>query len=273
MASQRKILIAGISSDIGFALAEHWSSHGHHVVGTFRNKSSKLDALSPKLRGLYHCDFKVKKSITDCLKNLRKEAHGWDALVVCPATMLPIAPFEKTDIDTWMESFSINFLSIVQLLHGALQFRSSSIKPVVINFAGGGSNNAPHNLSAYVSSKIALVKLTELLAAENPEVNFSIVGPGWIKTKIHNEMLFAPFANDDQLLETRRRLDENDFVPIERVLFCCDWLLNSGSEVSGRNFSAANDLIGDSQLIDLLRSNENFYKLRRYGNDELLGVG
>lgn len=273
MATQKKILIAGVSSDIGFSLAEYWLSLGHQVVGTFRNNSPKLAALSPKLGGLYHCDLKVKKSITNCIKKLRKEAHGWDALVVCPATMLPIAPFEKTDIDTWMESFSINFLSIVQLLHGALQFRSSSGKPVVINFAGAGSNNAPHNLSAYVSSKIALVKLTELLAAENPDVNFSILGPGWIKTKIHNEMLFAPFANDDQLLETRRRLDENDFVPIERVLFCCDWLLNSGSEVSGRNFSAANDSIGDTELIDFLKSDENFYKLRRYGNDELKGVG
>jgi NAD(P)-dependent dehydrogenase (short-subunit alcohol dehydrogenase family) len=272
MANAKKILIAGIGSDIGCALAEHWLKQGHSVVGTFRNKTAKIEALSENLEGLSYCNFKDKESITNCLGELKELAHGWDALVVCPATMLPISSFEKADIEAWIESFSLNFLSIARFMHGALQFKSHVGKPVVINFAGGGSNSAPHNVSAYVSAKIALTKLTELLAAENTMVKFTILGPGWVKTKIHNEMLGSPDASDIQISETKRRLAEGDFVPMDRILFCCDWLLKSGLEVSGRNFSAEYDLIGNNELTDFLISNENFYKLRRHGNYVQIGV-
>ena len=268
MARRKKILIAGISSDIGLALAEHWSVQGHNVVGTFRTKTKELDVLSKKLVDLVRCDFSNKKSILDCLSELEKRANGWDALVICPASMLPIASFEQSDIDFWVDSFSLNFLSIVRFIHGALCFRSRLGTPLVLNFAGGGSNSAPQNLSSYVSSKVALTKFTELLAAEIPSVNFAILGPGWVKTKIHNELLESSGASEKQVSETRRRLADGDFVPMDRILFCCDWLLNSGPEVSGRNFSAANDLIGKNELTDRLKFDENLYKLRRYGNSE-----
>jgi len=272
MANAKKILIAGIGSDIGFALAEYWLKQGHRVVGTFRERTVKIESFSSKLEGLSYCDFNDKKSISNCLSELGKVAHGWDALVVCPATMEPISLFEKTDIDAWIDSFSLNFLSIARFMHGALQFKSKVGRPAVINFAGGGSNSAPQNLSAYVCAKIALTKLTELLAAENLTVNFTILGPGWVKTKIHDEMLAASGASDMQISETKRRLEEGDFVPMERILFCCDWLLKSGQEVSGRNFSAEHDLIGNEKLNEFLKSNENFYKLRRYGNYAQRGV-
>ena len=61
----------------------------------------------------------------------------------------------------------------------------------VIFFAGGGTNNAVLGYSAYVLSKIALIKMCELLDAEIAQVKFTIVGPGWINTKIHNETLMA----------------------------------------------------------------------------------
>ena len=272
MVNAKKILIAGIGSDIGCALAEHWLRQGHSVVGTFRNKTAKIEALSSKLKGLSYCDFKDDASISSSLGELTALAQGWDALVICPATMLPISLFEEADIDTWINSFSLNFLSPVRFMHGALQFKSKRGQPVVINFAGGGSNSAPHNVSAYVSAKIALTKMTELMAEENPFVNFTILGPGWVKTKIHDEMLGSPNASDIQISETRRRFAEGDFVPMDKILFCCDWLLKSGKEVNGRNFSAEYDLIGNDELIDFLRSDENFYKLRRHGNYEQRGV-
>ena len=204
MTNRKKILIAGISSDIGFALAEHWLKKGYSVFGTFRNRTARIDTLSSSLGGLIYCDFNNNASITDCITELKKIAHGWDSLVICPATMLPILPFESVDIEEWIESFSLNFLSIVQFMHGALQFRSQVGRPAVINFAGGGSNSAPKNVSAYVSAKIALTKLTELLAEENKMVNFTILGPGWVNTKIHTEMLGSSNVSNLQIIETKR---------------------------------------------------------------------
>ena len=44
MAKAKKILIAGIGSDIGCALAERWLRKGHGVAGTFLNKTAKIEA-------------------------------------------------------------------------------------------------------------------------------------------------------------------------------------------------------------------------------------
>ena len=272
MLDSKNIIIAGISSDIGLALADYWAKRGHNVFGTYRKQTAELQALSSRLAGLAHCDFASNGSIDESLRDLSGLVDEWDALVICPATMVPIAPFELCDIDEWSGSFSVNFLSAARFMHGALQFRSKSGKPLVLNFAGGGSNSAPENVSAYVSSKIALTKLTELLAAECPSVDFAILGPGWVKTKIHDEMLASNSATDKQKAETKRRIVEGDFVPMDRVLFCCDWMLQSEAAISGRNFSAAHDALGSEELEVFLGSDEHLFKLRRHGNNETKGM-
>ena len=59
----------------------------------------------------------------------------------------------------------------------------------VVFFAGGGTNSPLPDLSAYAASKIFLMKMCELLDDENEDLNVFIVGPGWVKTKIHEEVL------------------------------------------------------------------------------------
>ena len=86
----------------------------------------------------------------------------------------------------------------------------------MITFAGGGTNSAPRYNSSYVSSKIALTKSMELLDAEYEDTRFSILGPGWVKTKIHTEMLDASDDMKCEKLETSKRLSENNFVPTRK---------------------------------------------------------
>jgi NAD(P)-dependent dehydrogenase (short-subunit alcohol dehydrogenase family) len=198
---------------------------------------------------------------------------GWETLVVCPGSTDPVGAFDQCDFDEWESSVRVNFTAQMQVIHELLPFRSLSATPGagVILFAGGGTNNAPCNYSAYIISKIALIKMCELLDAELPNTRFTILGPGWVKTKIHHSSLRAPAragANYQRIID---RFNSNNWTPMEAVLDCCDWIVSQPRQtVGGRNFSLVNDPWGTPELEMALLQDQNLYKLRRHGNDRLV---
>ena len=261
-----RLVILGISSDIGLALGLCWALRGHEVYGTYRKRSEKLAMESGYFKGLYCCDLKDLESIDFCTSRLRDEIGSWDAMLLCPGTMEPIGRFDKCDFDQWTDGVSVNLTAPLRFLQKCLCFRSQYM-PTVIFFAGGGSNSAPQNVSSYTLAKIALIKATELLDAEFEDIKFSIVGPGWVETKIHQETLRADDANPIVLNETKRRLASHDFNSMESVLECCDWIIGSPkSVVGGRNFSATHDDFHDGEFSKKLAGDSELLKLRRNGN-------
>ena len=261
-------LIVGVSSDIGLALAKHWASSGIDVIGSYRTMSDELLLSTDLFKKLFLCDFADKDSINTFVQKVTTQGIQWDVLVFCPGTMNPIGPFSSCNIDQWDLGISINLLSPLRILHGLLKSkRNSKLLPLVIFFAGGGVNSAPINYSSYTTSKIALIKVTELLDAEFEDIRFSIIGPGWVKTKIHAETLMASKRAKSAASETQRRLELGDFNSMDRVIECMDWLLDAPKKIiGGRNFSVVHDQWGDSSLEQGLQADPDKFKLRRFGN-------
>jgi NAD(P)-dependent dehydrogenase (short-subunit alcohol dehydrogenase family) len=269
MAGERlTAVIVGASSDIGLALAKHWASIGIDVIGSYRTASDEVLLSKDLFKNLFHCDFSDKDSMNNFLREIVISGIQWDVLVICPGTMNPIGPFSSCDIDEWERGISVNLLSPLRIVSGLLgSRRKSKAMPLVICFAGGGVNGAPINYSSYTTSKIALIKAIELLDAEFEDIRFSIIGPGWVKTKIHQETLSAAERAKSSANETRRRIDLGDFNSMAKVIECVDWLLNAPKIIiGGRNFSVVHDRWGDVQLEEILRADNNMYKLRRSGN-------
>jgi NAD(P)-dependent dehydrogenase (short-subunit alcohol dehydrogenase family) len=141
----------------------------------------------------------------------------------------------------------------------------------VLLFAGGGTNDAPLNYSAYTISKIALIKMCELLDAEIPDTRFVIVGPGVVQTKIHRATVEAGARAGQNAQRAREALEGSHCTPMERVLDCCDWVVEAPREsISGRNFSIVFDAWGTEALERQLMQDPDLYKLRRSGNDRLV---
>jgi NAD(P)-dependent dehydrogenase (short-subunit alcohol dehydrogenase family) len=181
-----------------------------------------------------------------------------------------VGPFTECDFAQWAKSVEVNFISQLQFVHELLPSRNriGEHPPVVLFFAGCGTNNATVNYSAYTISKIALIKMCELLDAEIPDVNFVIVGPGWVKTKIHQATLNVGQKAGANYHKTIAKLASDECTPMETVLDCCDWLIKADRKaVSGRNFSVVFDKWGSNPLVKKLVEDPNMYKLRRSGND------
>lgn len=265
--------IISASSDIGHALAMHWQAKGWKVAGTYRTPSAKTADLEAAGIALVPCDLDEPSSVTTACARLVELAAPWDALVICPGTLEPLGDFAACAFEDWSISIQRNFLSQMQCIHALLpsRRRDGPNCPTVICWAGGGTNGAPKSVSAYTVSKIAQIKMLELLDAEIPDVSFVTLGPGWVKTKIHDEVIKAGSRAGDAYDATVRQLSgagARQWTEMSRVLACCDWVISSERRVvSGRNFSIAHDPWEDANLTTALTNNPDMYKLRRHNNN------
>jgi NAD(P)-dependent dehydrogenase (short-subunit alcohol dehydrogenase family) len=264
---QRAVIVSA-SSDIGAALARRWLARGWDLAGTCRTAGPVVEELSAAGMRLVPCDLADAASTGAACRRLGEGA--WDVLVLCPGRLEPVGPFGECDFDDWEESVRVNLTGPLRLLHGLLpsRRRGGEHGPCVLLFAGGGTNDAPVNYSAYTLSKVALVKACELLDVEVPDTRFVILGTGWVKTKIHQATLRAGGRAGANYSRTLQKLAGDDCTPLERVLDCCDWAVLAPRRVAGgRNFSVAHDRWGRPELDEQLAARPDMYKLRRAGND------
>ena len=266
----KNIIIISISSDIGTALANRWIKRGWNIVGTYKTLSKNVENLQKRGCGLVYCDLLDENSILDANNKINNRCNSWDVLILCTGRLSPIGSFENCKFDDWEDSIKVNFINQIKFIHALLPNRNkdSINKPAVITFAGGGTNKATYNYSAYTVSKIALIKMTELLDAEIQDTKFTILGPGWVKTKIHEATISAGKLADDNFQLTLDKLANNECTPLEKIIDCFDWVIETDrKEVSGRNFSIVHDGWGTEELTKKLLENSNMFKLRRFGNE------
>lgn len=254
--------IAGIDSVIGRQLAQDLVESHWRVLGSTRREKSLLN------ESYYYCDFSIDESVDACARQLDFDDQKIDLLVICVGVLQPIGFFGNTTFADWDRGFKINAINPLRFIHGILSSFLLNEDALVLTFAGGGINSAPTHYSSYTISKVALMKSMEILASEYPRFRFVSLGTGWINSPIHEQTLAAGVEAGRNLAELYRRLENNDFQPVESVSDFVFWVYQqNGEAISGRNFSLANDPWGDANLTEKLLQDFNKYKLRRFGND------
>jgi NADP-dependent 3-hydroxy acid dehydrogenase YdfG len=193
-------------------------------------------------------------------------------LVLAAGDQNPIGLFKDIVFDDWEKSVNANFMGMLRFLHIALNQQSNSENRTVIMFAGGGTNNATERYSGYTISKIASIKMCELLDFEIDNIKFSIVGPGWVKTKIHESTLNQKNLAGDNYERTRQMVHGGAMTQMSEVIDICNWLVSQPKAVvGGRNFSLVHDAWRTKEITEWLVEDSNRYKLRRFGNEINLG--
>jgi short-subunit dehydrogenase len=270
LVKKKNRIILSISSDIGYYLAKDWLSKNFSVIGTYRKKNEKIKELESLGAKVFYCDLKKNKSVDSVSKKISKFGK-WNSLVLAAGDQNPIGNILNINLDEFENSFKINFINQIRFLRNLLDKREGKTKksPSVLFFAGGGTNNATVNYMAYTLAKITSIKVTELLDAEIKDTKFTILGPGWVKTKIHKATLEQPSNSGKNYRKTIEIFKKNNFYPMSEVIKCCNWLINADKAlVGGRNFSSVFDP-WNSKKITKIKKDSNLFKLRRYGNNFL----
>jgi short-subunit dehydrogenase len=253
----KKSLIIGVTSDIGVGIKSHLESDGWQVFGTSSFAQSKNIA-KLDLSDSFQVDL-----FTDKLEIYK----DWSLLCFFAGTMEPIGPFFDTDFEKWKTNFQVNFFSQLKILNMIWPYRSKAIEPNICFLAGGGTNSTFDNYSAYCLSKISLIKFVELVSSENDDGKFFIIGPGFMKTKIHNQTFEAGNKAGQNFQKTEKFM-KGDGTTIEQLYRHIQWcIIQPRKAIGGRNFSTVHDpWETNKNFSKLLAENPEMFKLRRREN-------
>ena len=261
-------IIIGLGSDIGRNLATRYVDEGWKVWGTLRSESTEN---LPGNVVNFFCDLTNPQSINAAAENFSLIGNSWDILIVAAGTEEPIGNFFDCDEDDWDNGIQINTLAPLRLLRRLYPFRNQNRNTSVAFFSGSGTNNAAPSYSSYCSSKIMLIKMCELLNSECNDTSFFIIGPGIVRTKIHEQTIRVPSRAGENYKKVIDFLaSDNSGTSHDEIYQCIEWCHDMGKDVvGGRNISLVYDKWrdGGENLAVMLKNNPNIYRLRRFGNE------
>jgi NAD(P)-dependent dehydrogenase (short-subunit alcohol dehydrogenase family) len=266
--SHPRVFIIAASADIGAHLTVRYLKSGSEVVGTYRHRTARIAELEQAGAVLFQVDLNSREEVAGLAEKLRQSGYEWDVLISAVGLLSPIGPFFSTDFEQWENSVITNSTSQLRMLHAVASLRRRDQLAKVIFFAGGGTNGPFDNYSAYCLGKLSLIKMTELLDSEYPDLQVSIIGTGWVNTKIHQQTIAAGSAAGPNFSRTQEFMAGNTgnagAASLEDVAECIDWCLRAPrAAVGGRNFSLVHDKWRETGFIDTLINNPSSYKLRR----------
>ena len=184
----KNVVITGTSRGIGYELVKLFTDAGFNVLALSRNI---LPISSLNLNGCTIFPFDITNS-DDIQAASKFVAENWkkvDILINNSGALLN-KPFAETSIDEFISVYDVNIFGLAALTKAMLPFMYKESHVVNISSMGGiqGSMKFP-GLSAYSSSKGALIALTELLAEEYKEKgpSFNVLALGTVQTEMLEE--------------------------------------------------------------------------------------
>lgn len=183
----KNIIITGTSRGIGLQLALQFAKEGHNVLAISRtiptqfSNNSKINALSVDLS--VETDLqKVKDFLKSEWKNVDVVIHNAGALIH--------RPFLETSAQDFENIYKVNVFAIANLNRICIPFMQKGSHVVSVSSMGGIQGSMKFaGLSAYSSSKGAIITLSELLAEEFKEqgIAFNTLALGSVNTEMLQE--------------------------------------------------------------------------------------
>ncbi len=268
----RVALITGAGRGIGRAIALAYAKEGASLALVARNReeleetSSQAEAL-----GATVCVILTDVTDQDQVKTMARVAldrfSRIDVLVNNAGIGGPVGPLQDNDVASWIQTVQVNLIGTYLCCREVLPAMLSQDRGKIINLSGGGGMSAWGQMSAYCSSKAAVVRLTEGLALElvGANVQVNALGPGSINTKMWEEMRdAAEAAGATDIYEVGQRVTSGGGASIEQVAELAVFLASDDSgNLSGRLISSFLDDFSNlpPHIPDIMASDA--YLLRR----------
>ncbi|MDT0294009.1 SDR family NAD(P)-dependent oxidoreductase [Mesonia ostreae] len=187
--SQKKVIITGTSRGIGFELAQIFAEEGHQVLALSRNH---IPIQNLKHANIHSFSFNLNegKDLQQVENFVDEQWEGSVDILIHNAGSLVNKPFAEITTQELMTVYQTNVFGVFQLNQRLLSKMPRDGHVVTISSMGGvqGSVKFP-GLTAYSSSKSAVINLTEILAEEYKESgpSFNVLALGAVQTEMLQE--------------------------------------------------------------------------------------
>ncbi|MDG2498235.1 MAG: SDR family oxidoreductase [Flavobacteriaceae bacterium] len=184
----KTVIITGTSRGIGFELVHLFANAGYDVLALSRNAKPVSNLNFENIKALSF-DLSKPEDYDRVEDFVKKEWKQVDVLINNAGTLLN-KPFAGTTFEDFQQVYTTNVFGVAELTRRIIPFMPSKGHVVTISSMGGvqGSVKFP-GLSAYSSSKGAVITLTELLAEEYKETgpSFNVLALGAVQTEMLEE--------------------------------------------------------------------------------------
>ncbi|MFQ6030907.1 MAG: SDR family NAD(P)-dependent oxidoreductase [Dehalococcoidia bacterium] len=243
-------LITGAGRGIGRAIALAYAQAGARLALTARTLA-ELEETAREVQNLgaeavvIRADVTSQSDVEAMVQQTLDRFSSIDILVNNAGIIGPVGALEDNDVDAWIRTLQVNLVGNYLCCRSVIPVMTRQGHGKIVNMSGSGSTSAPYHMSAYGSSKVAVIRLTEILSLELADQNIQInaLGPGSIHTRMWEEIRDqAQAVGDTEIYEFGQRVTSGGGASIERAAELAVWLASDASgQLSGRLIHAVLD--------------------------------
>ncbi|KAJ5645829.1 NADP(+)-dependent dehydrogenase [Penicillium lividum] len=212
--ADKVVLITGASGGIGRATASSFAASGPRALILLGRRTDVLAETANVVRAshakvriqTHEADICDTSSVRNVMNKVAAEFGGIDILIHCAGVLAPVVPLLQTDPATFLDGYKTTVVGTLVTAQAVVlankTIPADEDRPITfVNLTTAGILFPPFaGMGAYVSSKMAAIKVLQAFAAENPQMRLHNVHPGFLQTAMSaklSESITLPFAYDD----------------------------------------------------------------------------
>ena len=213
------ILITGITSGFGRAMAQKLCADGHKVYGTYRNDSTQISGVT-YLKADVRDEVSLKNAVATVL-----ESEGRIDTLISNAGMGIGGPLEYTSIEDSQQQMDVNFMGMVRMLNQVVPIMRNQRHGHIICISSiGGLMGLPYQ-GMYSASKFAIEGYCQALRLELRRfgIHVTVINPGDFSTgftarrnKVSNPEAMAAYPGYAKSMKSIEN-DENSGLKPDRL--------------------------------------------------------
>jgi NAD(P)-dependent dehydrogenase (short-subunit alcohol dehydrogenase family) len=193
-------IVTGGGRGLGAEIARRLAADGASVAVAARS----ADELDETVRGIVEgggratahvVDVSDQETVQEMVALVERDLGPVDLLVNNASIIQPLGPVWEVDPADWWRLLEVNLYGTFLCARAVLARMTKRRRGRIVNVASGTGIEAPPNMSAYVASKAAVIRLSEELAAQTADYGIAVfaIDPGFMSTT-----MTAYLAESDQ---------------------------------------------------------------------------
>jgi 3-oxoacyl-[acyl-carrier protein] reductase len=229
--SKRNVMVTGAGRGLGKRLALGFARLGARIALVGRSKA-EIDLAHIEIEQAGGNALRIRADVSDpeqlTLAAERARATFGapiDVLICAAGVPGPLQPFLEAPLKAWAETIQINLMGVIHSCRAVLPSMVERRAGKIIVLACDSDNQPKASFSAYTTSKGALVRFVEALAAEVAEHNVQVncFDPGSSYTSLTDEIIRAESRLEPSIVseakEVRRTGGASAEVQLQHVAF------------------------------------------------------
>ena len=201
MPNRKNILITGVSSGLGEALAKAYLENGDNVYAIGKTIPKKLDHYPHFF--FFPYDLSETFMIQSTLKEFFQH-RSFDIVILNAGILGDIQTLSQTDLMDAKAVMEVNVWANKELIDTLNAY--AQVKQIV-GISSGAAINGSKGWGAYSLSKAGLNMLLNVYAKELPEIHFTALAPGVIHTPMVQHIIDEV---NDEIYPSAKQLKEGD---------------------------------------------------------------